>query len=76
MKQTYFAKWLLDVGKYITTALVITVTLGSIELGWVYYTVSIALVVFIVLLGLALLDDKNDKKKKKKDKKKDKDLTD
>ena len=68
MKKKIFANWLLDIAKYITTAMIISVALGAIEYGWIYYAVSIALVVFIVLLGFALIDD-DPKKKKKKDKK-------
>ena len=63
MKKNVFAHWLLDIGKYVSTALIISHALGSIELGWVYYVVSVLFVIFIVLLGLALLDDKKKKKK-------------
>ena len=68
MKKKIFSNWLLDIAKYITTAMIISVALGAIEYGWIYYAVSIALVVFIVLLGFALIDDDKPKKKKKKNK--------
>ena len=66
MKKKIFSSWLLDIGKYITTAMIISVALNAIEYGWKYYAVSIGLVVFIVLLGLYLVDDDEPKKKKKK----------
>jgi ABC-type multidrug transport system permease subunit len=65
MKKKIFSSWLLDIAKYITTAMIISVALGAIEYGWIYYAVSISLVVFIVLLGFALVDDDKPKKKKK-----------
>jgi bacteriorhodopsin len=66
MKKKIFASWLLDIGKYITTAMIISVALNSIEYGWLYYAITVGLVVFIVLLGLSLIDDDELKKKKKK----------
>ena len=68
MKKKILASWLLDIAKYITTAMIISVALGAIEYGWIYYAVSVALVVFIVLIGFALIDDDKVKKKKKKKK--------
>ena len=65
-KKKIFSSWLLDIAKYITTAMIISVALGAIEYGWIYYAVSVALVIFIVLLGFALIDEDEPKKKKKK----------
>ena len=53
----------LDIAKYITTAMIITGALGAIEYGWVYYAVSIAIVICMVVLGFVLIDDKPDKEK-------------
>jgi bacteriorhodopsin len=66
MKKKVFSSLLLDIAKYIITAMIISVALGAIEYGWVYYAVSVALVVFIVLLGLYLIDDDEPKVKKEK----------
>ena len=63
MRKKIFSSWLLDIGKYITTAMIISVALNSIEYGWLYYAVTVGLVVFIVLLGLYLIDDDEPKKK-------------
>jgi hypothetical protein len=42
MKKKIFSGWLLDIAKYITTAMIISVALGAIEYGWIYYAVSVA----------------------------------
>ena len=65
MKRNIFAAWLMDIAKYIATALIISVALGTMELGLPYYLISGSLVVIIVILGLSLFKDKPDKKNKK-----------
>ena len=63
MKRNIFSSFVLDIAKYITTAMIITGALGSIEYGWKYYAISIAIVILMVLLGFFLIDDKSDKYK-------------
>ena len=63
MKRNIFASWLLDIGKYITTAMIISGALGAMEYGWRYYIISIALVVFIVVAAFLIMVDKDKKDK-------------
>jgi len=63
INEYFFANFVLDIAKYITTAMIITGALGAIEYGWVYYAVSIAIVICMVVLGFVLIDDKPDKEK-------------
>jgi len=64
-----FASWLLDIAKYLVTALLLSTALTDMGSGWVFYVVTFALVAFIVVLGIILyLSGDKDEKKKNKDK--------
>jgi ABC-type multidrug transport system permease subunit len=67
MKRNIFASWLLDIAKYITTAMIISGALGAMEYGWMFYAVSVGLVVFIIGAGFLIMDDNSGKDKKEKD---------
>jgi len=60
-----FAAWLMDIAKYVVTALLLSSALTEFVDGWVFYVVALGLVAFIVTVGLTLykLADKDDKKK-------------
>ena len=49
-----FSNWLLDIAKYIVTALILTTALRDTIEGWQFFVVSGALVVCIVLVGVYL----------------------
>ena len=61
-----FAAWLMDIAKYVVTALVISTALTDLVSGWLFYVASLGLVTVIVLMGFILfrLSDIEDKKKK------------
>ena len=70
-----FSNWLLDIAKYIVTALILSTALSDNIEGWFYYGACFVLVCVVVLLGVYLnrlaekkARKKKDKKKKKKDK--------
>ncbi len=63
-----FGKWLMDVAKYMLTALLLASFLGDMNTPGM---VAIAIIIMLVMLGLGLWfvhhngpDDKNNKKKK------------
>ena len=60
-----FSNWLLDIAKYIVTALILSTALSDKMEGWLYYSACFGLVSVIVLLGVYLfrLAEKNEKKK-------------
>jgi len=49
-----FSNWLLDIAKYIVTALILTTALRDTIEGWLFYIVSCVLVVCIILVGVYL----------------------
>ena len=49
-----FSNWLLDIAKYIVTALILTTALRNTIEGWLFYIVSGTLVVCIILVGVYL----------------------
>jgi ABC-type multidrug transport system permease subunit len=55
-------KWLMDVAKYVTTAVLITSFLGSFEQEWMMYVIGSVTIVVTMLFGLWLIN-KNKKKK-------------
>jgi hypothetical protein len=61
MKRNVFARWLLDIGKYITTAMILSAALGAIERGWIYFVVCVAIAIVIVVGGFYIMDDKSKK---------------
>jgi len=63
----FFAVWLMDIAKYVVTALVISTALTDLVSGWLFYAASLGLVSAIILFGFILFKsaDKEDKKKEK-----------
>ena len=68
MKRNIFCNWLLDIAKYITTAMIISGAFSAIEQGWTYYAASIAIVVFMVAAAFLIMEDKDKTGKNKKEK--------
>lgn len=60
-----FGKWLLDIAKYLVTVLLLSSLFADMKKTYMYFGVS-ALVIFIFVVGLYLVDDKNDSIKKNK----------
>lgn len=50
-------KWLMDIAKYIVTAVVLSSVFGEIE-SWVLYCVGMVSVLATLLVGLYLVSDK------------------
>ena len=59
-----FSNWLLDIAKYIVTALILSTALTDKLEGWLYYTACIVLVTGIVLFGARLFKLAEMKEKK------------
>jgi hypothetical protein len=51
-------KWLMDIAKYITTAVILTSIFGDIEQRWIIYIGGVLSVAFTLGWGLYLLNDK------------------
>ena len=63
-----FATWLMDIAKYVVTALVLSTALTDFVTAvpaWIFYIVCFGIVMIIVLFGFLLFRsaDKDDKKK-------------
>jgi ABC-type multidrug transport system permease subunit len=56
-----FAKWLMDIGKYVATAVLISSFLGEFSQKWIIYGFGIALVIAFLLSGLFMLKTLNKK---------------
>jgi TRAP-type C4-dicarboxylate transport system permease small subunit len=55
-----FANWLLDIAKYVVTALVLSTALGLKEQGWIYYAACLVFVVIVLFVAIILFKkDKN-----------------
>jgi TRAP-type C4-dicarboxylate transport system permease small subunit len=55
-----FANWMMDIAKYVITALVLSTALGLQEMGWIYYAACFGFVVIVIALALYLYrKDKN-----------------
>jgi len=63
-----FSLWLLDIAKYIVTALVLSSALGGGLSGWAYYAASLGLVAVIVLGGVFLFKKSEKKEREEKEK--------
>jgi len=59
-----FANWLMDIAKYVITALVLSTALGLQEQGWIYYVVCLIFVAIVVSLAFFLY--RKDKEKNNK----------
>ena len=64
-----FSNWLLDIAKYIVTALILSTALSDNIDGWFYYVACFVLVTVVVLLGVYLYRLAEQKEKKKKEEK-------
>ncbi len=51
-------KWLMDIAKYITTAVVLTSIFGDVEQKWIIYIGGSLTIVITLLAGLWLVKDK------------------
>lgn len=60
-----FSAWLMDIAKYIITALVLSTVLRDTMEGWVYYAACLLLVVVIVIFGV-IFQRRAEKKENKK----------
>ena len=58
MKQE-FGKWLMDIAKYIATAVILTTVFGGIQERWVIYAGGLSAIAVTLLLGLLLVKDRN-----------------
>jgi len=54
-----FTDWLMDIAKYVVTALVLSTALGLQEQGWIYYAACLGFVAVIVIIAVWLYYDKN-----------------
>ena len=61
-----FGKWLMDIAKYITTAVILTSIFGDIEERWIVYAGGIATTGVTLLWGLYLTKERPVKKKRRK----------
>jgi hypothetical protein len=50
-------KWLMDIAKYITTAVILTSIFGDVAQKWIIYTVGAITVVLTLSIGLYLVKD-------------------
>jgi len=65
-----FSNWLLDIAKYVVTAIILSNALRDAMHGWQFYAVSFGLVLCIVGVGVYLhfLAERKKKRKEKKEK--------
>lgn len=54
-----FGKWLMDIAKYMTTAILLSTVFSEIQNIWVYLSVILAVIITLVL-GLILVRDKKE----------------
>lgn len=57
-------KWLMDVAKYITTAVLIASAFNDVNDGWIVYMCATAAIALTMLCGLWLVRDSNNNNKK------------
>ena len=58
-----FGKWLMDIAKYITTAVILTSIFGEIDQKWIIYVGGIISILLTLGIGLWLVRDKKEKGK-------------
>lgn len=51
-------KWFMDIAKYITTAILISSFLGSLEQRWLMYLAGIGTAVLCLFIGLYFINNK------------------
>ncbi|MDR2809663.1 MAG: hypothetical protein LBB84_03785 [Tannerellaceae bacterium] len=52
-------KWLLDVAKYVATAILISSFLGGLTPKWVMYVSGLIVVISLLIVGLWLINNNN-----------------
>ena len=57
-----FGKWLMDIAKYLTTAVLLSSVFNDIKEPWVIYLVVSVAIVLTLLTGLLLVKDKKEEK--------------
>ena len=57
-----FGKWLMDIAKYLTTAVLLSSVFNDINESWVIYLVVSVAIVLTLLTGLLLVKDKKEEK--------------
>ena len=55
-----FGKWLMDIAKYLTTAVLLSSVFNDIKESWVIYLVVSVAIVLTLLTGLLLVKDKKE----------------
>ena len=60
-----FGKWLMDIAKYITTAVILTSIFGDIEERWIIYVGGIVAITATLGWGLYLVIERPVKKKRR-----------
>ena len=58
-----FGKWLMDIAKYIATAVILTSVFGGIKETWVIYVGGMSAIAVTLIGGLWLLRDKKEGEK-------------
>jgi E3 ubiquitin-protein ligase DOA10 len=58
-----FGKWLMDIAKYITTAIILTSVFGDVSQKWVIYIGGVFAVIVTLSWGLYLLKPQDSKNK-------------
>lgn len=53
-------KWLMDIAKYITTAVVLTSIFGDVQEKWIIYIGGSLTIIITLLAGLWLVKDKKE----------------
>lgn len=59
-------KWLMDIAKYITTAVILTSIFGDIEERWIIYAGGSISIIITLGWGLYLTKEQPEKKKRRK----------
>ena len=62
MVRQEFGKWLMDIAKYMATALLLSSVFNDIKESWVIYLVVSVAIVLTLLTGLLLVKDKKEEK--------------
>ena len=57
--KTELGKWLMDIAKYITTAVILTSIFADLNQRWVLYTGGVLAALIALGSGLVLVNDKN-----------------
>lgn len=54
-------KWLMDIAKYIATAVILSSVFGEVEQRWIVYIIGVVTLLLTLLSGLWLIKDKKEK---------------